>query len=56
MRRRITMIVIGLLIVLNTGASCRQETAESVFTSFLTAIAQAAGTAIGESLVTPAAP
>ncbi len=56
MRRSIRFIVIGALLVLNMGASCRQETAQSVLNAFLTAIVQTAGDVIGESLVDQAAP
>lgn len=56
MRRSIRFIVIGALLALNMGASCRQETAQSVLNAFLTAIAQTAGDVIGESLVDQAAP
>ena len=51
MRRRISLIVFGALVALNMGASCRQETAQSVINTFFTAIADTAGQAIGDSLV-----
>ena len=56
MRRRITLVVLGALVALNMGASCRQETVQSILNTFLDAIAQTTGDAIGQSLTDQAAP
>ncbi len=49
MRRSIKFVVLGALVALNMGASCRQETAQSVLNTFLTAIAETTGEAIGQT-------
>ena len=56
MRHIIRFIVFGVLVALSMGASCRQETAQSVVNAFLTAIAETAGGEIGDSLVDPQTP
>ncbi len=51
MRRSIKFVVLGALVALNMGASCRQETAQSVLNTFFTAIAETTGDAIGQTFV-----
>lgn len=56
MRRRMSFIAFGVAVVLSMGGTCRQETAQSVLTTFLNEIAATTAQAIGESLVGRAAP
>ncbi len=51
MRRCIEFVVLGELVALNMGASCRQETAQSALNTFFTAIAETTGDAIGQTFV-----
>lgn len=51
MRRIVKFVVLGALVALNMGASCRQETAQSVLDTLLTSIAETTGDAIGQALV-----
>ncbi len=50
MRQRVRFVVLGVLVALSMGASCRQETAQSVLSTLLSAIAETTGDAIGQSL------
>lgn len=51
MRRQAGFLIVLVVISLNMGASCRQETAQSVASTFFNSIAQAAGQAIVQGLV-----
>lgn len=51
MRRSIEFVILGLTVVLSMGASCRQETAQSVFFSFLTELAVSVADAIVAAFV-----
>ncbi len=51
MRRSIQFVVLVALVALNMGASCRQETAQSVLSTLLTAIVETTGEAIGQTFV-----
>ena len=51
MRRSIQFVVLVALVALNMGASCRQETAQSILNTFLAAIAETTGEAIGQTFV-----
>jgi hypothetical protein len=51
-----SFIAFGLAVVLSMGGTCRQETAQSVLSTFLTEIAATTGEAIGQSLADRAMP
>lgn len=51
MRRQAGFLMVLVVIALNMGATCRQETAQSVVSTFLNTIAQATGQAIVQGLV-----
>jgi hypothetical protein len=44
-------MILAALVALSMGGTCRQETAQSVFSSFLTQIAVTTGEAVAESLI-----
>lgn len=50
MRAGVKFMVLGVLLALCMGGTCRQETTQSVIGAFFTAIAQTTGQAIGDSL------
>ena len=56
MRQRVRFVVLGVLVALSMGATCRQETAQSVLSTLLTAIAETTGDATGESLTDGSGP
>jgi hypothetical protein len=51
MRRAIGFVVFGLLVALSMGGTCRQETTQSVISTFFTELAATVGEALGQSLV-----
>ncbi|MBN1345904.1 MAG: hypothetical protein JXQ73_24655 [Phycisphaerae bacterium] len=55
MRRGMELMILGLITVLTMGASCRQETTQSVIASFLNQLAVTLADALAAVLVGPLA-